>query len=114
MSAGHTPAPWSFDGPASSIIVWGPDPDIRVCFMTSDGPAKENAALIVRAVNAHDELVEALRQVLRDIDAIAGGDQRPGHIAAMSKAEMVKRAERSAAVIDAALSKALGNDGGEG
>lgn len=34
-----TPGPWSFDGPEHNIIVWGPEPEQRVCFMTSDGPA---------------------------------------------------------------------------
>lgn len=65
MSAGHTPGPWSFDGPLSSIIVWGAEPDIRVCFMTSDGPAKANARLIAAA----PDLLEALRAFIAEADA---------------------------------------------
>lgn len=45
----HTPGPWSFEGPKRSIIVWGPEPGQRICFMTSDGPATENARLIASA-----------------------------------------------------------------
>lgn len=45
----HTPGPWTFDGPAHNIIVWGPQPEHRVCFMTSDGPTSANARLIAAA-----------------------------------------------------------------
>ena len=45
----HTPGPWSFEGPEHSIIVWGSEPGQRICFMTSDGPAIENARLIATA-----------------------------------------------------------------
>ena len=56
----HTPAPWSFDGPHHSIIVWGAEPEQRVCFMTSDGPAEANARLIAAA----PEMYEALTWVV--------------------------------------------------
>lgn len=55
----HTPGPWSFDGPAHSIIVWGPTPELRVCFMTSDGPAEANARLIAAAPDMLEALSEA-------------------------------------------------------
>jgi hypothetical protein len=59
MSGGHTPGPWSFDGPRSSIIVWGPDPNIRVCFMTSDGPCDANACLIAASPTMLEALEDA-------------------------------------------------------
>ncbi len=56
---GHTPGPWSFDGPAHNVIVWGPEADQRVCFMTSDGAAEANARLI----SAAPDLLAALQYV---------------------------------------------------
>lgn len=54
MSAGHTPTPWSID-PNNGDIVSGPY-NVTIPFACKD----EDASFIVRAVNAHDELVEAL------------------------------------------------------
>ena len=59
--ADFTPGPWSFDGPTHSIIVWGPEPEQRVCFMTSDGPARANARLIVAAPDMLVALTECAR-----------------------------------------------------
>lgn len=52
---GVTAGPWEQDGPISAKIVWA-GPDVRVCFMTSDGPASKNARFIAAA----RELVPAL------------------------------------------------------
>lgn len=52
---GVTAGPWEQDGPISAKIVWS-GPDVRVCFMTSDGPASKNASFIAAA----RELVPAL------------------------------------------------------
>lgn len=52
---GVTPGPWGQDGPVSAKIVWA-GPDLRVCFLTSDGPASKNARFIAAA----RELVPAL------------------------------------------------------
>lgn len=58
----HTPTPWTlnkYDEPA------GPHGDnIRVkgFALTSSDEARANSALIVRAVNSHEALVEALRK----------------------------------------------------
>jgi hypothetical protein len=54
-----TSGPWAFDGPSHNIIVWGPDPEHRVCFMTSNGPALENAQLIAAAPDLYEALTEA-------------------------------------------------------
>lgn len=45
---GVTAGPWEQDGPISAKIVWA-GPDVRVCFMTSDGPASKNARFIAAA-----------------------------------------------------------------
>lgn len=58
----HTPGPWFFDGPRENIIVWQfNNADNRICFMTSNGPAKENARLIAAA----PDLLQALGDLLQ-------------------------------------------------
>lgn len=59
-----TPGPWSYEGPAHTIIVYGPEPEQRVCFMTSDGPTKANARLIAAA----PELLAIAKAALAFID----------------------------------------------
>ena len=56
----------------------------------SQSVAVANADFIVRAVNAHDALVAAL-------DAIAGGNQRPGHVAYLTQTTMAAIAEKALA-----------------
>lgn len=59
----HTPTPWSIidsDGPYSTIR--SPE-DVRICASST-----ENAAFIVRAVNSHDELLEAAKRLLEFIN----------------------------------------------
>jgi hypothetical protein len=64
--AEHTPTPWYADEDSREGMEWNihivqhDNPNNRVCFMTSDGPSEANAAFIVKAVNNHDKLVEAL------------------------------------------------------
>lgn len=70
-----TPTPWIADpdwreGFSWNIHICGANPDMRVCFMTSDGPAQANADLIVEAVNNYDRLtkrVEELEAALREL-----------------------------------------------
>ena len=66
----HTPTPWTNNG--QSIIV-SSDGDICQLFYThKDGiddqfpNAKANAAFIVRAVNSHEALVEALELIMKN------------------------------------------------
>lgn len=69
-----TPRPWKIDKWGT---IRGPDcATIRVVGLAlatgnvrDDDPAYANAALIVRAVNAHDALVRALDAVISAIDA---------------------------------------------
>lgn len=96
MSAGHTPTPWSID-PRNGDIVSGPY-NVTIPFACKD----EDALFIVRAVNAHDELVEALRRLARlTPEAANASDAHDLHLTVQ-------------AIAESALSKALGNDGGEG
>lgn len=61
----HTPTPWIFDG-FNALQIFDGDLNL-ICYVvggqgyrTNEDTAKYNAAFIVRAVNAHDALVEAL------------------------------------------------------
>lgn len=71
---GVTAGPWEQDGPISAKIVWA-GPDVRVCFMTSDGPASKNA----RFISAARELVPALAAE-RDA-AVARAEQAEARVA---------------------------------
>ncbi len=70
MTIKHTPTPWICHG----LEITGTNDKRKnfahgVCTVDNDddrqgnGVSRANAALIVRAVNAHDELVKALRKV---------------------------------------------------
>jgi hypothetical protein len=74
----HTPTPWQYQW-----VRWMNDVDLKIVdhktgrvlailnkptpFLTVD-EQEANAEFIVRAVNAHDELVAALKQALTDIE----------------------------------------------
>ncbi len=88
-TTGHTPTPWKIatgrkgvlgdeDSMKSAIFIHGPPmfksgncPDLRTGFEKVDPTAEEraNAALLVRAVNAHAALVEALEMFERATDS---------------------------------------------
>ena len=76
-----TPTPWVADpdwreGYSWNIhIVDAANPDMRICFMTSDGPAQANADLIVEAVNNYASLkarIEELESNERAYEKILG------------------------------------------
>jgi hypothetical protein len=79
MSAQHSPTPWSIDSRQKYLVTCGkPHVDrarVASCASYDNGSrAEANAAFIVRAVNAHDELVAALRpfaSLLRHFDGRA-------------------------------------------
>lgn len=68
----HTDLPWqSHDGWEpweGAIQIVGPGGQI-ICFTTSGANEKANAAFIVRACNAHDDLVNACKRALIDLGA---------------------------------------------
>lgn len=67
---GVTVQEWTFDGPANSIIIWCGE-DTRVCFMTSDGPAKEHAKFITACNPASiSELLSTLESLQRENEAL--------------------------------------------
>lgn len=74
MTTEHTPLPWRL-GYSPLNVEWASDR--IVCSMAGASAAREtdfiaeqhaNAALIVRAVNSHHELVEALEGMMRAYD----------------------------------------------
>lgn len=111
MAAKHTPTPWAVEDPLGpeilSIVAGGPQVYdwVHIAQISASGvrdegdapisQAKANAALIVRAVNVHTELVAALEGVLPLAEAYADGKTRshPDHEwievarAALAKAE---------------------------
>ena len=63
----HTPTPWSYQhkSDAYTHIIRGPNNRFICQFhQSTDDTTKANAAFIVRACNAHDQLVEALELAL--------------------------------------------------
>lgn len=57
----HTSGPWTFHGPRHNIhVCQAANPDWRICFMTSDGPTRENARLIAAAPDMLAELQRLL------------------------------------------------------
>lgn len=68
MTTKHTPTPWFLSGPhndgsAGIYTTANPSVDSSVAAFSDVGEA--NAAFIVRACNAHDELVAALENTLQ-------------------------------------------------
>lgn len=59
MPADGWPEEWIADGSPENIhILVAEKPHIRVCFMTSDGPTEERAAIIAQAPSLHAALKE--------------------------------------------------------
>lgn len=70
MNTQHTPTPWKVDGmdvvsPSEMIVVGC----LQWCGEDRGGEGEANAAFIVKACNAHDELVAALRDVVDTCDS---------------------------------------------
>ncbi len=64
----HHPLPWSVDGAGRQAMIRAAD--LRIVALRHQATADEhqaNAAFIVRAVNAHDELVKALTWAMEQI-----------------------------------------------
>lgn len=64
QSAAHTPTPWHVGMNPGPIVYGQKGEQIANCRdMLTNDECKENAAFIVRAVNAHDEMLAALKQM---------------------------------------------------
>lgn len=97
----HTPTPWTFDGNCGGYISQSGERIARAY-------ALNDAAFIVRAVNCHDELVEALSNARSILVAFAGDPRQT-----IQQDGSIVGDEMQAALldcVDAALSKALGTD----
>lgn len=71
----HTPGPWFFDGPSENLIVWEwNNADNRICFMTSDGPARANAHLIAAA----PDLLEVATLFASSLEYLIALDRKKG------------------------------------
>lgn len=80
MKNTHTPGPWSLSG---DRYIVAPDSElIADCFKESQEDVA-NAAFIVRACNAHDELVAALRDAYAHITLLGSGNKPPSSNAEM-------------------------------
>lgn len=89
-----TPRPWrAKDG---DVQLNSYNVTIAHC-VTAGLPADANAALIVRAVNSHDELVAALRGLL-PLEAFCD-DRKDGHLFAAAHAALVKARPDDAAKV---------------
>lgn len=68
MSEGFTPGPWAVSEDERPGMEWNRhivlagDPDLRIAFMTSDGPTEANARLIAAA----PQMFEALKELVED------------------------------------------------
>lgn len=62
----HTPTPWRLDNPESTLVIGSNERIIADCDhpQLPDTEIEANAAFIVRAVNCHDDLVSALKNVM--------------------------------------------------
>ena len=98
MSAAHTPGSWGVGYPRSNEVEVG-GRRIAICVQTAEmgdldkDQADANAEFIVRAVNAHDELLEALIAIAPELRGLGLVSK---HCADLS------------AQVDAAIAKATG------
>jgi len=68
-----SPAPWAWEGPSDNIhVVQVGQPNMRVCFLTSNGPTEANANLIASS----PDMYAALKAVLPLLQAMDSEDQR--------------------------------------
>jgi hypothetical protein len=58
----HTPTPWNSRKGVNCTIIEGPG-NALITALSNYPEAKEDAAFIVRAVNAHDEMLQALLRI---------------------------------------------------
>jgi hypothetical protein len=66
----HTPTPWNYDKANEILSSEAIYPKYVCGFELRSLPTNEDAAFIVRAVNCHEELVEALKIALYDLQIL--------------------------------------------
>lgn len=57
----HTPTPWRYRDLGDTLAIYGPGNSMPHARVPRDRDSKADAAYIVRCVNAHEALVDALR-----------------------------------------------------
>jgi len=99
----HTPLPWEVDEGRPAVFSSEEGILVAVCFGVTrhavDPPHDEspaNAELIVRAVNCHDELVEACQAALDDLPMLP--EEQPGFTGPSWTAQRQLRAKLEAAI----------------
>lgn len=108
MNATHTPTPWvveSNDRQLRRIMTAAPVyPGAEHPAHIAGGVIYRDAAFIVRACNAHDDLVSALRDAIRSIDeeVMAAGDDAKTHPVIRSHARIADKARAALAKAGAA------------
>lgn len=127
MSAGHTPTPWLHDPYGSIRDTRGEMVAVNgaswVCSQgESQKVAKANSRFVVRAVNAHDDLVEALQRADSALQAVTSGascsyqtddgkfhsiEADDGERCDIIHSDITCECESAQAIVRAALSKAL-------
>lgn len=93
MSKQHTPTPWRIGDHWNTIF--GPPngqpvPVIIADMRPADGDRVANAILIAKAVNSHDELLEALKGL---VDRIKLGVEHTDDISTFHAEKVIKKAE---------------------
>jgi len=89
----HTPTPWFSERDTEmthKVRIYGGSKGTSRTLVANTAPYAEavaNAAFIVLAANCHDELVEALKAMLRAANGIAGSEAELLTVAALKKAE---------------------------
>lgn len=77
----HTPGPWRVDPKAITRVVAGANDTVAVTGCQSDliDEWPPNAEFIVRACNAHDEMLAALQELLEcaDAECVSGSSHEP-------------------------------------
>ena len=93
----HTPTPWGYTYDGSSEWSIGPAADpqsnpVMSIWSRNDDRARANAAFIVRAVNCHDELIDACRDALHALEVTnpeaLQGSRSQARIRLMAKREL--------------------------
>ena len=78
--ANHTPLPWKYVSEYDEAYIDGPEPSqkgIINFYLCDTEVGHANAAYIVRAVNAHEELIAALNEAVKIMESMGGYLEEP-------------------------------------
>ncbi len=90
----HTPIPWKIDKRGADVDIMN-DEGITVAMFGAGEGADEDAKFAVQAVNSHDALVEALKELDDLAELVARGREHPFKLApSCRKADRALRLSR--------------------